>query len=83
MSSVEEGEDAMWPEHVRPLGLSVHQAFVVQFAAHTQIAAGRMAGRVEHIVSGQVARFESLEDLLAFVDRVLQAKRRNTPDTRS
>jgi hypothetical protein len=28
-------------------------------------------GRVEHLVSGQVARFHSLEELLAFMVRVL------------
>jgi hypothetical protein len=28
-------------------------------------------GRVEHLVSGQVARFHSLEELLAFMTRVL------------
>jgi hypothetical protein len=28
-------------------------------------------GRVEHLVSGQVARFHSLEELLAFMSRVL------------
>ena len=29
------------------------------------------AGRVEHLVSGQVRRFRSLEELLAFMIRVL------------
>ena len=28
-------------------------------------------GRVEHLVSGQVVRFHSLEELLAFMTRVL------------
>jgi hypothetical protein len=32
---------------------------------------GRIAGRVEHIVSGQEAQFESLEELMAFMARVL------------
>ena len=70
----------MLPEYDRPMVLSVHQAFVVQFAADTQIDTGRIAGRVEHVVSGQVARFESLEVLLAFFDRVLQERRRDTPN---
>ena len=70
----------MPPRHDRPMVLSVHQAFVVQFASDTQIATGRIAGRVEHVVSGQVARFESLEVLLAFFDRVLQEGRRDTSE---
>ena len=46
-------------------------AFVVQFAAETAVGQGRFVGRVEHVVSGQVAHFSSLEDLLAFLSRVL------------
>jgi hypothetical protein len=34
-------------------------------------APARYDGRVEHLVSGQVARFHSLEELLAFMIRVL------------
>lgn len=37
--------------------LSVHRAFVVQFDAHTDVARGRLAGRVEHVVSGQALSF--------------------------
>jgi hypothetical protein len=70
----------MPPQHDRSMVLSVHQAFVVQFASDTQIDASRIAGRVEHVVSGQVARFESLEVLLTFVDRVLHERRRDTPE---
>jgi len=31
-----------------------------------------MAGRVEHVVSGKVARFQSLEELVAFLTEVLR-----------
>ena len=31
----------------------------------------QMSGRVEHVVSGQSAHFASLEELLAFIARVL------------
>jgi hypothetical protein len=31
-----------------------------------------MAGRVEHIASGQAIRFQSTEELLTFVTQVLQ-----------
>ena len=47
-------------------------AFVVQFRAGTQVETGQLRGRVEHIVSRQATTFESLEELLAFMARVLQ-----------
>jgi hypothetical protein len=46
-------------------------AFVVQFRVGTNMELGRMEGRVEHVVSGQATRFHSLEELLAFMARVL------------
>ncbi len=48
------------------------QAFVVQFGRETAVDTGRMAGRVEHVVSGKVARFRSLEELVAFLTEVLR-----------
>jgi hypothetical protein len=54
------------------LSLTPHRAFVVQFSAETTIEGGRMAGRVEHVVSRQASAFHSLEALLAFLARVLQ-----------
>jgi hypothetical protein len=50
-------------------------AFVVQFRAATQIEAGRITGRVEHVVSRQATTFQSLEALLAFMARVLREVR--------
>jgi hypothetical protein len=44
---------------------------VVQFRAQRGGVASSYAGRVEHLVSGQVARFHALEELLAFMIRVL------------
>jgi hypothetical protein len=44
---------------------------VVQFRAQPPETPLDWDGRVEHIVSGQVARFHSLEELLAFIRRVL------------
>ena len=50
--------------------LPSNQAFVVQF--HTRPhGAPSWGGRVEHLVSYQVARFDSLDELLAFMRRVL------------
>ncbi len=51
--------------------LSVHWAFVVHFRLSTNIARGQVAGRVEHVVSGQSTHFASLKELLAFMGRVL------------
>jgi hypothetical protein len=48
------------------------QAFVVQFGRETAVDAGRIAGRVEHVVSGRVARFQSLDDLMDFMTAVLR-----------
>ena len=47
-----------------------NQAFVVQFRARPQ-GAPSWGGRVEHLASYQVARFHSLDELLAFMRRVL------------
>jgi hypothetical protein len=46
-------------------------AFVVQFREHTDIDAGRIEGKVEHIASYEAARFRSVDELLAFIGRVL------------
>jgi len=44
---------------------------VVQFRPQPNEALPQYAGRAEHLVSGQVTRFQSLEELLAFMVRVL------------
>ena len=59
--------------------LSPHRAFVVQFRVETDVERGRFVGRVEHVVSGQATRFHSLEELLAFIQRVLTAVRHEPP----
>jgi len=43
---------------------------LVQFRIQSS-GASPYEGRVEHVVSGAVARFRSLEELLAFMIRVL------------
>jgi len=48
-----------------------HRAFVVQLREHADVARGQWVGRVEHVTSGQAAHFQSLEELLAFMERVL------------
>lgn len=55
--------------------LSVHRAFVVHFRTNSDMTQGRMAGRVEHVASGQAVHFASLEELLGFMGRVLATVR--------
>jgi hypothetical protein len=50
--------------------LPSNQAFVVQFRTRPRGALS-WEGRVEHLVSYQVARFHCLDELLAFIRRVL------------
>ena len=59
---------------------AVRRAFVVQFRAETHIPSGRCVGRVEHVVSGQAAPFETCEELLAFFVRVLTCVQEERPD---
>jgi hypothetical protein len=51
--------------------LPSNRAFVVQFRAQLTDPALSWEGRVEHLNSGQVLRFHSPEELLAFFARVL------------
>ena len=62
-----------------PSPLLPQWAFVVQFRAETEIERGSCTGRVEHVVSGQATHFQSLEELLAFMARVLATVRRHPP----
>jgi hypothetical protein len=55
--------------------LSVHRTFVVHFRTSSNAACGPVEGRVEHVVSGQFTHFASLEELLAFIGRVLTTVR--------
>ena len=54
-----------------PLPLPTNRAFVVQVRAQPPGAPFAWDGRVEHVVSGQVTHFQSLEELEAFISRVL------------
>ncbi len=55
--------------------LRPEHAFVVQFGPATQVDAGQVEGRVEHLVSRHATQFHSLEGLLAFISRVLREVR--------
>jgi hypothetical protein len=45
--------------------------FVLRLHSGTNAGAGRFEGHVEHVASGEALRFQSLEELLAFLTRVL------------
>ena len=53
--------------------LPSNRAFVVQFRRLSEDSPMRWEGRVEHVISGQVQRFESQEQLWAFITHVLTA----------
>jgi hypothetical protein len=61
----------MTPDDLRGTWLPPERAFVVQFYADTGFDTAHMAGRVEHVVSGQVGHFHSLATLLSFISCVL------------
>jgi len=50
-------------------------AFVVQFHSDVNVGARRIAGRAEHVRTGECTHFDSLEDLLRFVDDRIEADR--------
>ena len=52
-------------------GWQSRAAFVIQFREGTDIEAGRVEGKVEHIASFKATRFQSVDELLAFVARIL------------
>ena len=59
--------------------LPAWKAFVVQFTRETGVIAGAFAGRVEHLSTGQMARFDSSQELVEFVQAVLQHETGSTP----
>ena len=67
-----EREVAMPREIATYAPLSVHRAFVVHFRTNSNVARGPIEGRVEHVISGQSTHFDSLEELLSFIARVLR-----------
>jgi hypothetical protein len=64
--------------HDRPL--PAERAFVVPLHAEADMARGRVMGRAVHVASGQATHFDSLEDLLTFIDRVLTSLHAEPPD---
>jgi hypothetical protein len=54
-------------------------AFVLQLGPGTDIGAGRLEGRLEHVASTRSARFDSLDELLAALRDMLADANRPGP----
>jgi len=67
-----DGPVRLTPETTGPL--SPARAFVVQFRERAAAPGHSFAGRVEHVITGHAARFESAEELAAFFNRILGAE---------
>jgi hypothetical protein len=71
------GYDA--PTMAQPhLPFPTQRAFVVQIHADVVVAQGQVWGRVEHLVSGQATRFQSMEELVRFMKQVLSEAEEDT-----
>jgi hypothetical protein len=51
--------------------LSAHRAFLIKVDTEADPQTERFCGRVEHVVSGAVADFESMATLISFIGRVI------------
>jgi len=51
--------------------LPAWKAFVVQFSRDVGVRPGVFAGRVEHLSSGRRARFNSTDELLTLLEKLL------------
>jgi hypothetical protein len=56
--------------------LPTNHAFLIQFRVQSSASPMAWEGRVEHVVSGQVTHFHVLEELLAFMQNVLDGVKR-------
>jgi hypothetical protein len=52
-------------------GWQSRAAFVIQFKEGTDVEARNVEGRIEHIASYRSTRFRSVDEMLAFIARVL------------
>jgi hypothetical protein len=53
--------------------LPVWKAFVVQFTRETTSETGTFSGRIEHLSSGRRTRFSSQQELIAVLEKMLDA----------
>ncbi len=61
--------------------LKPDRVFAVEFSSDTDPTRERMLGRVEHIDSGRRCLFDSLEELVGFMEEVLVARDRKNLKT--
>lgn len=60
--------------------LPAERAFVVQLRADADPAHGVVSGRIEHVVSGAVALFESVEELVDWMGHVVARPTESSTD---
>ena len=53
-------------------GLTVQRSFVVELYDDADVRSGRIAGRIEHVVTGRSVRFSSADALFAFMADALE-----------
>jgi hypothetical protein len=58
-------------------------SFVIKFSQDTNPDAGRLSGRIEHVASGETTRFESENELLAFLSSILKRVRTEFQDAKT
>ena len=54
--------------------LPPERAFVVQFSDDTSFAEAAVVGRVEHIRSGRTTHFTSMDQLVSFLEELLEGR---------
>jgi hypothetical protein len=58
------------------------RTFVVQLGPDTDLGAGRLEGRIDHLASTRSARFTSLDELLAAMADLMAEAPRPAPECR-
>jgi hypothetical protein len=56
------------------------RTFVVQLGPGTDLGAGRLEGRIDHLASTRSARFRSLDELLAAMADLMAEAARRAPE---
>lgn len=65
------GAKALNPRSKQESSLPSDRAFVIQFRSSIEAEEGEFAGRAEHLASGQMIRFQTQEELLSFIKKML------------
>ena len=66
--------DSPSDESGEPSALPTNRSFVLQFRQLADLKAGRVEGRIEHITSGEAALFQSLEELVEYLEHMLSTR---------